>query len=179
MQRTPDAAARSWRFTPWSRSLEGLGQRKSTRNRASQHLSSRCSIPSLRADSRSAVTSPATGPVTSSSQGPPAAPVLDRLLTPPPASLWAAPDRWFNNACCLADLVAAEPAEMHTTFLPWSQDPGQRIQQNPRTENPGAPALSCPRFMAYEDQDSQNHRILRNRILRLQDPHPRCCFCLG
>lgn len=58
---------------------------------------------------------------------------VEGSLPPPPASLWAEPDRWFNNAGCLADLVAAEPAETHATPLLWLQGPGLRCRQSPWT----------------------------------------------
>lgn len=77
LQKTPDAGVRSWRFTLWSQSLNISEQRKDTRKADSQRFSSPCSIRSLGTGYRSAVTSPAAGPVTSSSQSPPAAPPPD------------------------------------------------------------------------------------------------------
>ena len=77
LQKSPDAGVRSWRFTLWSQSLNISEQRKNTKKAGSQRLSSPCSIRSLGAGYRSAVTSPAAGPVTSSSQSPPAAPPPD------------------------------------------------------------------------------------------------------
>lgn len=58
---------------------------------------------------------------------------VEACLSPPPASLRAEPDRWFNNTGCLVNLMAAEPAEIHTTPLLWLQGPGLRFQQDPWT----------------------------------------------
>lgn len=129
LQKTPDASVRSWCFTLWSQRLGAFEEKKKNMKKpASQLLSSPCSIWNLGASSRSAVTSPAMRPVTSSSQELPAAPVPDpgSSLPPPPASPWMEPDRWFNNAGCRVDLVAAEPAEalipLPVLWLP--QNPG-------------------------------------------------------